>query len=91
LFGQHAWLRLPDGTIWDPTEDAYIAADEYAATYCGTPIRVYTRLQAAKLAAKHDHCGPWYPDKLRWQVENRFWRKHCSGLGTSRVGTGHPK
>src|SRR5262245_15770440 len=74
--GKHAWLLLPDGRVWDPTENAYATAEEYKAARRSTPVREYTRLQAARLAAKHGHYGPWYDERTGWKAQDQFMRRH---------------
>ena len=75
--GQHAWLRLPDGRVWDPTDNAYVTAAEYETAYHATPIREYTKRQAVQLGLKHRHYGPWYNEKALRFVIRRFWEQHC--------------
>jgi hypothetical protein len=71
--GEHAWLRLPDGRVWDPTENVYATTQEFEAACHPLPVRDYTRLQAARLSLWHQHCGPWYNDKTRRQAALQFW------------------
>jgi hypothetical protein len=78
--GEHAWLQLPDGRVWDPTENALATAEEYAAACHAMPVREYTKLQAARLASRHGHYGPWYDDKTGSQAERRFWQQHVPGF-----------
>lgn len=61
--GKHAWLRRPDGRVWDPTVNACVTTEEYQAACHALPVREYTRGQAARLALKTGHCGPWYSEK----------------------------
>lgn len=70
--GKHAWLRLPDGRVWDPTENVYWPELEYTTNRRATPLRKYSQLQAARLMIKHDHYGPWYDEKTGWQAEAQF-------------------
>ena len=41
--GEHAWLRLPDGRVWDPTENVYATMEEYELrgllTVLAVPLR----------------------------------------------------
>ena len=74
--GEHAWLRLPDGRVWDPTENALVTAEKYEAICHATPVREYTRLQAARLASRHRHSGPWYDEKIGWRAGEQFRRQH---------------
>jgi hypothetical protein len=84
--GAHAWLRLPDGRVWDPTDNAYMAAQSYKAARRGAPVREYTRRQAARLALKHGHVGPWYDEKTGWQAQYRFMRQNIPGYFVPRSG-----
>lgn len=77
--GAHAWLRLPDGRVWDPTENGYGSEQEYAANWHATPFREYTQQEAAQLMAEHGHYGPWYDEQAGWQAEDQFKRQHVPG------------
>ena len=78
--GEHAWLRLPDGRVWDPTENAYATAEEYKAACRATPVREYTRLQAARLVSKRRHSGPWYDRKNGMASQGSVLAPARSGL-----------
>jgi hypothetical protein len=56
----HAWIETGDGRIYDPNDDQYIRADEYATAMGAVAERRYTRAEAIDLVSREAHCGPWH-------------------------------
>ena len=56
----HAWIETGDGRVYDPNDDRYMRADEYAATMGAVAERRYTRTQALDMMSREAHCGPWH-------------------------------
>jgi hypothetical protein len=54
----HAWIELPDHTVYDPNLHKYMPASEYYSRYKPSQCQRYTRLEAAKLMVRF-HYGPW--------------------------------
>ena len=64
LVRQHAWIRLPDGRVYDPVLDQYFISErEYLGTG-GFAEVVYTRKQTAKKSSNLGHYGPWHHTKF---------------------------
>jgi len=61
----HAWVLLPNGTVYDVVKNVYFSAHDYAVKYRAIVGRVYTRKQAAKACLRHKHLGPWFTDDER--------------------------
>ena len=74
----HAWILLPDGSVYDVVKDEYFSAHDYAVQYRAIVGRVFTRKQAAKAWLRHKHLGPWFTDdEMRLHV--------VAGLPTSWI------
>ena len=56
----HAWIEKGDGRVYDPNDDQYMRADEYAATMGAVAERRYTRSEAIDMMSREAHCGPWH-------------------------------
>ena len=54
----HAWLRR-GSLVYDPALDLLLDSDAYEATLGAVEAAVYTRREAAELAAAHRNKGAW--------------------------------
>jgi hypothetical protein len=55
---EHAWIELPDGRVYEPVLDEYVEATAFDSRAAPSECQRYTRMQAARLIAKHTW-GPW--------------------------------
>lgn len=61
----HAWIETGDGRVYDPVDDRYLPAAEYAASQGAVVERRYTRTEAMRMMVERDgHCGPWHPSPV---------------------------
>jgi GNAT superfamily N-acetyltransferase len=56
----HAWLNLPDGTVWEPITAKVYDKDAWTAYARAREERVYTKDQAAKELIGSGHYGRWH-------------------------------
>lgn len=54
----HAWVELPDGTIWEPENKMIITREQFEISKPEV-IKRYTFTAAALAVLKHSHYGPW--------------------------------
>lgn len=54
----HAWVELPDGTIWEPSSQAILTADRFNALVDPIVEERYTMDEAAHMLSVGKH-GPW--------------------------------
>src|SRR2546430_16661081 len=59
----HAWIETGDGRVYDPNDDRYMRADEYASTMGAVAERRYIRTQALDMMSREAHCVPWHPSR----------------------------
>ena len=57
---EHAWVELPTGYIYEPVADTLYKKDTFYQAYKAQELKRYTPTEAAKLAARFGHYGPWY-------------------------------
>lgn len=62
----HAWLQK-GAWIYDPVADRCLPASEYEATYEARAERRYSAKEAAELAVRTRHWGPWHGPWEGWQ------------------------
>jgi hypothetical protein len=56
----HAWLVLPDGSIWDPVYALVFTPDEWWRCVQPRDEHRYTKYEAAVACSRAGHCGPWH-------------------------------
>jgi hypothetical protein len=56
----HAWIELPNGTIYDPVLDQYIPVAVYAASWGAVAEARYTQKKAVTLMTGRGDFGPWH-------------------------------
>jgi len=55
---QHAWVELPDGTVWEPYSGSIFPIEEYYGLVEAIPEDRYTVDEAASMLSAGKH-GPW--------------------------------
>lgn len=61
----HAWLELPDGTIWEPIFGDLWRADDWTAYADARVERRYTLKQAQRKIVQTEHYGRWHDSQYR--------------------------
>jgi hypothetical protein len=59
----HAWVELPDGTIWEPETNMIITREQFEVSKPEV-IKRYNFTAAAIEILKHSHYGPWHEEKM---------------------------
>ena len=59
----HAWVELPDGTIWEPENKLIITKEQFEISKPEV-IKRYNFTAAAIEILKHSHYGPWHEEKM---------------------------
>jgi len=54
----HAWVELPTGWIWEPKTGGYLTIEDFKI-FCPVEEHRYSVEQAAIMAARFGHYGPW--------------------------------
>ncbi len=55
----HAWVRLGDGRMLEPTLDVPFPADAFARTFRPEVLREYTHDEVIRATLDFGHWGPW--------------------------------
>lgn len=61
----HAWLLLPDGSVWEPILAEVYPDDVWLAWANPIIERTYSRSKTRKLMKRTDHFGPWHRSATR--------------------------
>jgi hypothetical protein len=62
----HAWLRLPDGSVWEPIRHRLYVDPLAWEHWTGAREEVrYSQHQATRLVLAHDTYGPWHEPRYR--------------------------
>lgn len=61
----HAWVELPSGLIYEPTNEEYMDRKEFYDKFKAEVIDRYTLEEAAIQALRSGNFGPWVMDKER--------------------------
>jgi hypothetical protein len=56
---EHAWLQLPDGSVWEPTQGKTWSAMEWEAIFRPRDTVSYTIEQAREKMLESGDYGPW--------------------------------
>jgi len=64
---KHAWVEL-DGYVWEPQTKQYFRKPDFYDVFKPKVQAKYTPLEAAKLAVKTRHYGPWEETRSRVQI-----------------------
>jgi hypothetical protein len=78
----HAFLRLPDGRIWDPPSALHWDPQVYNVLGGIHNEREYTKDEAGALAMRHRHGGPWeIPEGELWGPPPKKTRRRKQASG----------
>lgn len=58
---EHAWVETPVSYIYEPVADTFYKKESFYQEYKAEELKRYTPTEAARLAVKSGHHGPW-PD-----------------------------
>ena len=62
----HAWVELPDGTVWEPASEAIFTAEKFNSMVDPVVEHRYTADEAAKMLSVGKH-GPWSDEeRAKW-------------------------
>lgn len=61
--GEHAWIVLDEGIVFDGETKQFYDADAFNATVRPDETHAYTAAEAARLMLKTSHSGPWSEDE----------------------------
>lgn len=56
---EHAWLELPDGSVWEPTQGKTWSPLEWGAIFRPRDTTSYTRVEASAKMLETGNYGPW--------------------------------
>lgn len=77
----HAWVVLPGGLIWEPTNALIHDAGEFMTTARAWDEVSYTPKQAGQAVLRQDNFGPWhdarYPTKLPGETNEEAAARHA--------------
>lgn len=57
---EHAWVELPTGLVYEPVAHTFYKKDTFYQRYNAEELKRFSPTEAAKLAIKFRHFGPWY-------------------------------
>jgi hypothetical protein len=60
----HAWIELPGGIVFDPTDQRFYTREDYYRERQATAEAIYTRVEAGQWAMRTKHAGPWHDTTL---------------------------